>query len=95
MTDRIAVRHRLRVKQRRRIVEYAKEHGIKLASRHFGLARRTVRTWVRRWKVVGQFELPKPMHDRSSISVGGSPTVDKCLAARTPIAHRHPTVYRS
>jgi transposase InsO family protein len=53
MADGIAVRHRLRVKQRRRIVEYATEHGIKPASRHFGLARRTVRTWLRRWKTGG------------------------------------------
>ena len=29
----IAARHRLRVKQRRRIVEYAREHGIKPAGR--------------------------------------------------------------
>ena len=53
MADRITARHRLRVKQRRRIVDYAVEHGIKPASRHFGLARRTVRTWVRRWRAGG------------------------------------------
>lgn len=57
MTEKIAVRHRLRVKQRRRIVEYATQYGIKPASRHFGLARRTVRTWVRRWKAGGDEEL--------------------------------------
>ena len=53
MADRITARHRLRVKQRRRIVDYAEEHGIKPASRYFGLARRTVRTWVRRWRAGG------------------------------------------
>lgn len=46
MADSVAVRHKLRVKQRRRVVEYATAHGIKPASRHFGLDRRTVRTWV-------------------------------------------------
>jgi transposase InsO family protein len=53
MGDSIAVRYRLRVKQRRRIVEYAREHGIKPAGRHFGLDRRTVRRWVRRWLAGG------------------------------------------
>lgn len=53
MADSIAVRYRFRVKQRRRVVEYALERGIKPAGRHFGLARRTVRTWVRRWTTGG------------------------------------------
>ena len=54
MADRIAGRHKLRVKQRRRVVEYALEQGIKPSARHFGLARRTVRTWVRRWNAGGE-----------------------------------------
>jgi transposase InsO family protein len=49
----IAVRYRLRVKQRQRIVEYAQAHGIKPAGRHFGLDRRTVRRWLRRWVAGG------------------------------------------
>ena len=53
MRPNIAARHRLRVKQRRRIVEYAREHGIKPAGRHFGLDRRTIRAWLRRWKAGG------------------------------------------
>ncbi len=53
MADGIAVRHKLRVKQRRRVVEYATAHGIKPASRHFGLDRRTVRTWVQRARAGG------------------------------------------
>ena len=53
MRPNIAARHRLRVKQRQRIVEYAREHGIKPAGRHFGLDRRTIRTWLRRWKAGG------------------------------------------
>lgn len=53
MSDSIAVRYQLRVKQRRRIVEYAQEHGIKPAGRHFGLDRRTVRRWLRRWQAGG------------------------------------------
>lgn len=50
----IPVHHRLRVKQRRRVVDYAIDHGIKPASRHFGVARRTVRTWLRRWRADGE-----------------------------------------
>jgi transposase len=42
-----------RVDQRMAVVIYATEHGIKPAGRHFRLARRTVRTWVRRWKAEG------------------------------------------
>jgi len=53
MSEQIPVRYQLRVKQRRRVVEYADTHGLRPASRHFGLARRTVRTWVRRWKAEG------------------------------------------
>lgn len=53
MTNRISRQYRLRVQQRRRIVEYAGEHGIKPGGRHFGLDRRTVRAWVRRWKAGG------------------------------------------
>ena len=57
MSAHIAARHRLRVEQRRRIVQYASEHGIKPAGRHFGLDRRTIRAWLRRWKVGGGDEL--------------------------------------
>ena len=53
MADSIAKHYRFRVKQRRRVVEYALEQGSKPAGRHFGLARRTVRTWVRRWRAGG------------------------------------------
>jgi transposase len=49
----IAAPYRLRVKQRRRVVDYATAHGIKPASRHFGLDRRTIREWVRRWRAGG------------------------------------------
>jgi len=45
--------YRARVEQRIAVVEYATAHGIKPAGRHFGLARRTVRTWLRRWKAAG------------------------------------------
>ena len=50
----ISARYRLRVKQRLAIVAFAREHGIKPASRHFGFTRRTVRTWLRRWKANGE-----------------------------------------
>jgi transposase len=53
MSDSIPTRYQLRVKQRRRVVQYAEAHGLRGASRHFGLARRTVRVWFRRWKAGG------------------------------------------
>jgi transposase InsO family protein len=49
----IPTRYRLRVKQRLAVVEYAKEHGIKPASRQFGLTRVTVRQWWRNWQRAG------------------------------------------
>jgi len=54
MADSITARHRLRVKQRRRVVDFAEEYGLRAAARHFGLARRTVRTWYRRWEADGE-----------------------------------------
>lgn len=57
MNDSIPTRYQLRVKQRRRVVQYAEEHGQRAASRHFGLARRTVRSWFRRWKAGGELGL--------------------------------------
>jgi transposase len=57
MSDSIPTRYQLRVKQRRRVVEYAETHGLRAASRHFGPARRTVRVWFRRWKSEGQMGL--------------------------------------
>jgi transposase InsO family protein len=54
MSDSIPTRYQLRVKQRRRVVDYAETHGLRAASRHFGLARRTVRVWFRRWKSGGE-----------------------------------------
>jgi transposase InsO family protein len=68
----IPQRHQLRVKQRRRIVEYAEDHGLRAASRHFGLARRTVRTWYRRWKAEGDAGLvPRyPAKRRRRVSDG-------------------------
>jgi hypothetical protein len=41
----ISSRYRLPVKQRLAIAEYAVEHGIKPASRRFGLERKTIRRW--------------------------------------------------
>ena len=53
MAESIPTRYQLRVKQRRRVVEFAHDAGMRAAARHFGLARRTVRTWYRRWKAEG------------------------------------------
>jgi hypothetical protein len=55
MMDNISPRYQLRVKQRRRVVEFAEDDGFRVAARHFGLARRTVRTWWR-WNAKG----PRP-----------------------------------
>lgn len=49
----IPSRYRLRVKQRLAVVEYVREHGIKPASRQFGLARPTVQRWWRDWQRAG------------------------------------------
>jgi transposase InsO family protein len=49
----IPTRYRLRVKQRLAVVAYAKEYGIKPASRQFGLNRVTVRQWWRNWQRAG------------------------------------------
>ena len=50
LTHGIPSRYRLRVKQRLAVIEYAKQHGIKPASRRFGLARPTVQQWCRNWQ---------------------------------------------
>jgi transposase len=49
----ISPRYRLRVKQRLAVVEYAITHGIKPASRHFDLERKTIRRWRDRWQAEG------------------------------------------
>lgn len=54
MNDDIPKRYQLRVKQRRRVVQYAELHGLWPASRHSGFARRTVRVWCRRWEAAGE-----------------------------------------
>jgi transposase len=52
-TLKIAKRHHHTVKSRLAIVDYATKHGIKGAARRFGLDRKTVRAWRRRWQVAG------------------------------------------
>jgi transposase len=52
-TTEIPTQYRLRVKQRLAVVEYVRQHGIKPASRQFGLARPTVREWWRNWQRAG------------------------------------------
>jgi transposase len=49
----IPIRYRLRVKQRLKVVVYAKAHGVKPAGRHFGLDRKTVREWRDRHRAHG------------------------------------------
>jgi transposase InsO family protein len=49
----IASRHHHTVKSRLAILGYADEYGFKGAARRFGLDRKTVRTWHRRWLTSG------------------------------------------
>jgi hypothetical protein len=39
---------------RKALVDYAKQHGIKPAMRHFGCSRNTIRKWLRRFDTEGQ-----------------------------------------
>lgn len=43
----VPARYRFRVNYRLRVVEYARTHGIRAATRHFGRTRKTVRSWLR------------------------------------------------
>jgi len=52
-TLKIAKRYHHTIKSRFAIVNYATEHGIKGAARRFGLDRKTVRAWCRRWQATG------------------------------------------
>jgi transposase len=52
-TLKIANRYHHTIKSRFAIVNYAIEHGIKGAARRFGLDRKTVRAWCRRWQGAG------------------------------------------
>jgi transposase InsO family protein len=78
----IPAQYRLRVKQRLAIVGFAREHGIKPASRHFGFARRTVRTWLRRWKASGEAGLV-PTYPRQKKRRLPATTIELIRVART------------
>ena len=52
-TRKIAKRYHYTIKSRFAIVNDATEHGIKGAARRFGLDRKTVRAWCRRWQIAG------------------------------------------
>ena len=77
----IPAQYRLRVKQRLAVVGFAREHGIKPASRHFGCARRTVRTWLRRWKAGGEAGLV-PKYPRQKKRRLPAATIDLIRVAR-------------
>jgi transposase len=66
----IPVPYRLRVKQRLKVVAYAKEHGVKPAGKHFGLDRKTVRQWRNRYRTDGLTGLlPRyPAHRRRRLA---------------------------
>ena len=78
----IPAQYRMRVKQTMAIVAFAREHGIKPASRHFGFALRTVRTWLRRWKADGEAGLV-PKYPRQRKRRLPATTVDLIRVART------------
>jgi transposase-like protein len=66
-TSGIPSRYRLRVKQRLAILEYAVKHGIKPASRRFGLERKTIRRWCDCWRAGGiTGPVPKYPKERTS-----------------------------
>jgi len=73
----IPVRYRLRVKQRLKVVTYAKAHGVKPAGRHFGLDRKTVREWRDRYRALGPAGLlPRyPPRRRRRLAPGVIPLV--------------------
>lgn len=61
---------------RQALVEYAKQHGIKPAMRHFGCSRNTIRKWLRRFDTEGQGGLkglPRGRKPRSSKSLAPAP----------------------
>jgi transposase len=79
----VPTQYRLRVERRMAIVAYTREHGIKPASRHFGLARRTIRTWLRRWQADGPLGLVphypqhrKPRSKAAPVTFSHSPEGD-------------------
>jgi transposase InsO family protein len=86
MSEMVPTRYGLRVKQRRRVVEFAETYGLRPASRHFGLSRITVRAWVRRWKASGEAGLvPRyPARRRGRLAAD---TVELIRTARTE--HRY------
>ena len=53
----IPTRYQLRVKQRLSVVEFAQANGIRAASRHFDLNRKTIRAWCRRFRAEGVYGL--------------------------------------
>lgn len=54
---RIPKPYRLTVRRRLLVLEYAGLHGVKPAARHFGVDRKTVRAWRRRWQAAGTLGL--------------------------------------
>lgn len=53
----------MRIDARLRMVQYAAEHGVKPAARHFACEPKTIRKWLRRWR--GDNHSRKSLEDRS------------------------------
>ncbi|WHZ16084.1 MAG: Integrase, catalytic region [Nitrospira sp.] len=84
-TLRIATRHHHTINSRLAILRSAEEHGFKGAARRFGLDRKTVRTWHRRWVASGPAGLvPRhPLKRRRRLS---EETVRRITQARRDLA---------
>ncbi len=82
----IAVRYHWRVRSRLAVLAYVAEHGVKGASRRFGLDRKTIREWRRRWQAAGVVGLvPRyPAERRRRI---GQPVVDLIEHARRDLLY--------
>jgi hypothetical protein len=80
---------------RKALVDYAKQHGIKPAMRHFNCSRNTIRKWLRRFDTEGTAGLrglPRGRKPRSATAAKPvAPTPQPWAAASAqarPVAHR-------
>jgi transposase-like protein len=70
---------------RKALVDYAKQHGIKPAMRHFGCSRNTIRKWLRRFEEEGQTGL-------KGLPRGRRPKAPKARVVETSSTHQ-PAAY--
>ncbi len=95
-TLKIAKRYHHTVKSRLAIVHYATDHGIKGAARRFGLDRKTVRAWRRRWQAAGLVGLVPRYPPIRARRIAGSTVVLIEHARRPQVRGRpHPHLARA